>query len=42
MNLQWGKHQKLTIVSIQQTEVQIEIIFCGNVAEFDIFNPKFY
>lgn len=42
MNLQWGKHQTLTIVSIQQTEVQIEIIFCGNVAEFDIFNPEFY
>lgn len=42
MNLQQGKHQTLAIVSTQQTEVQIEITFCGNVAEFDIFNPEYY
>lgn len=34
MNLQWGKHWTLAIVSTQQTEVQIEILFCGNVADF--------
>lgn len=42
MNLQWGKRRTLAIVRTQQTEVQIEIIFCGNVEEFDIFNPEFY
>lgn len=34
MNLQWGKHWTLAIVSTQQTEVQIEILLCGNVADF--------